>query len=164
MSKGFQKGQGIGGGNKKGYIPWNKGRKETRISVLKNQSDSHIGKKFSQETIEKMRGRVGEKNKKWISDRTQLKRTSSQGERRTSIYLDWRKRVLERDGFRCKMSNNDCSGKIVAHHILAWRDFVELRYEINNGITLCHFHHPRKRIDEAKLSPFFQELLVAEIK
>ena len=62
MGKGFQKGQGIGRGNKKGYIPWNKGRKETRISVLKNQSDSHIGKKFSQETIEKMRGRVGEKN------------------------------------------------------------------------------------------------------
>jgi len=32
-------------------------------------------------------------------------------------------------------------------------------YEVNNGITLCHFHHPRKRKDEIKLSPYFMELI-----
>lgn len=35
----------------------------------------------------------------------------------------------------------------------------KLRYDINNGITLCHAHHPRKRADEAKLSPYFKELV-----
>lgn len=47
------------------------------------------------------------------------------------------------------------------------RDFMkqrtvskETRYEINNGITLCHFHHPRKREKEKELSPFFQELIL----
>ncbi len=44
-----------------------------------------------------------------------------------------------------------------------WREYPELRYNINNGITLCHAHHPRKREEEAKLSPFFQQL-VAEMK
>jgi len=39
------------------------------------------------------------------------------------------------------------------------RDYPELRYEVNNGITLCHFHHPRKINDEMKLSPYFQELI-----
>ena len=50
-------------------------------------------------------------------------------------------------------------GKLEAHHILSWSKFPELRYEVNNGITLCHFHHPRKRNDEMTLSPFFQSLV-----
>lgn len=74
-------------------------------------------------------------------------------------YTDWRKFVFTRDGFKCKISNRDCAGQLEAHHILPWRDFVELRYEINNGITLCHAHHPRKRAEEKRLSPYFQGLV-----
>ena len=103
---------------------------------------------------------VGEKNAKWIEDRTKLCRVSKQGERRTSAYFFWRKSVWVRDNWKCKMSNLDCNGKIEAHHILGWKDYPELRYDINNGITLCHFHHPRKRIDEVNLSPYFQELVM----
>ena len=35
-----------------------------------------------------------------------------------------------------------------------------LRYSINNGITLCHFHHPRKWEDEIKLVQTFQGLVM----
>jgi len=63
--------------------------------------------------------------------------------------------VKGRDGWKCKIANADCDGKIEAHHILSWRDYPELRYQPNNGITLCHAHHPRKRVDEAKLLPYF---------
>ena len=68
----------------------------------------------------------------------------------------------DRDGWSCRIADNNCNGKLEAHHILPWRDFVELRYQINNGITLCHFHHPRKREDVEKLSPYFQSM-VAEM-
>lgn len=95
----------------------------------------------------------------WLEDRTSLNRESKQGERRTSIYFDWRKQVWLRDKFACKIGNPDCSGRIEAHHILSWKDYPELRYEVNNGITLCHFHHPRKRNDEMRLSPYFTELV-----
>jgi hypothetical protein len=71
--------------------------------------------------------------------------------------------IKKRDNWKCKINNQDCKGNLEAHHILSWRDYQELRYDINNGITLCHAHHPRKRIDEAKLSPFFQRI-VAEMK
>lgn len=67
-----------------------------------------------------------------------------------------------RDNWTCRIADNNCDGKMVAHHILPWRDFPELRYEVNNGITLCHFHHPRKRNDEMRLSPYFQELIKAQ--
>ena len=167
MTKGFQKGHGnIGGGNKKGFIPWNKGKKEIRISVLKNQSDSHLGqvssmgmlgKKHTPETIEKMKiEKTGEKNHKWISDRSQL---AKKQERNDSAYQDWRMNVWKRDRFKCKISDKNCNGRLEAHHILPWRDFVELRYEINNGITLCHAHHPRKQAEEKRLSPYFAELV-----
>jgi len=55
----------------------------------------------------------------------------------------WIKSVKLRDGHKCKIGNKDCSGKLEAHHILSWSEYPELRYQINNGITLCHFHHPR---------------------
>lgn len=73
------------------------------------------------------------------------------------------KSVKIRDGLKCRINNRDCMGRIESHHILGWTEHPELRYEINNGITLCHAHHPRKREEEAKLSSFFQRL-VAEMK
>ena len=57
------------------------------------------------------------------------------------------------------MQNIDCNGRIEAHHILPWRNFVELRYDVNNGITLCLAHHPRARAEEKRLIPTFQELV-----
>ncbi len=101
----------------------------------------------------------GSKNWRWIKDRTKLCRISKQGERRTSIYFNWRKEVWIRDNWKCKINNQDCVGKIIAHHILSWREYPELRYEINNGITLCHAHHPRKRAEEKRLIPIFTELV-----
>lgn len=101
----------------------------------------------------------GKNHFRWIEDRTKLCRISKQGERRTSAYFFWRKSVWERDNYKCKIGNKDCNGKIEAHHILGWKEHIELRYDINNGITLCHFHHPRKREEEKRLSPYFQELI-----
>ncbi len=101
---------------------------------------------------------VGEKNPKWISDRTKLIKRQ---ERNDSTYCSWRQSVWLRDNFKCKIANPDCKGRIEAHHILGWKDYPELRYEINNGITLCHAHHPLKRAEEKRLSPYFQELVSA---
>lgn len=105
--------------------------------------------------------RKGENHPLWINDRTTLKRYVGCEERRSPAYKTWRKSVLDRDGWKCKM----CQEKVglVAHHILSFTKFAELKYDINNGITLCQAHHPRKRADEAKLSPFFQNM-VAEMK
>ena len=155
---------------------WSQKEYLERLSLVHRGQQNALGKHWKVKDSSKMSHSAWNKGVKmpeisgknhylWVEDRTKLHKYGEDNkDRRSSAYRDWRINVWKRDGFRCKMSNNDCSGKIVAHHILAWRDFVELRYEINNGITLCHFHHPRKRIDEAKLSPFFQELLVAEIK
>ena len=134
---------------------------------------AHQGKKLSEETKEKLSlakkqigtpWLIGENHFRWIKDRTQLKRYNDDAkDRRSPAYANWRLNVCKRDNYKCKMNNQDCSGKIIAHHILGWSQHPELRYEVNNGITLCQFHHPRKRENERILSPYFQNLVLEKV-
>jgi len=102
----------------------------------------------------------GEKHYKWIKDRTKLQRYNDEAkDRRSGAYREWRKEVWLRDNFKCKIDNPDCEGRIEAHHILGWKEYPELRYQVNNGITLCHFHHPKRREDEKRLQSEFQALV-----
>lgn len=103
----------------------------------------------------------GEKSCHYKKDRGTL---AKRQERNDGAYSEWRRNVWKRDGFRCKIRNLDCEGRIEAHHILSWSEYVELRYETNNGITLCHAHHPRKRAEEKRLAPIFTELVAVSKK
>ena len=131
-------------------------REKARVQML--------GTKQSKETIEKRFLNLrGSNHWRWILDRTKLVNYGGSEERRSPIYKDWRKRVWVRDNWKCKIDNHDCNGRIEAHHILSYTNYPELRYEINNGITLCHAHHPRKRAEEKLMMPVFQELLGVSI-
>jgi hypothetical protein len=85
---------------------------------------------------------TGTANSAWIEDRSMV---VNQEERVGYKHSVWSQGVKNRDGWKCQISNSDCSGRLEAHHILSWRDFPELRFIINNGIALCHAHHPRVR-------------------
>ena len=60
-------------------------------------------------------------------------------------YRDWRKSVFDRDHYTCQCcGNRNGDGKTVyleAHHIFNWRANVDLRYDVDNGITLCKDCH-----------------------
>lgn len=114
----------------------------------KKISESHLGEKNP------IYGLFGENNPKWIEDRT----LSDRKGRKSSANVYWIRAVKRRDK-ECRIGNQDCKGGLEAHHILSWRNHPELRYDLNNGIALCHFHHPRKEKDEIRLSPYFQELV-----
>ena len=99
--------------------------------------------------------RIGEKSPRWIKDRSQVKLDKERG---GPLHKQWSKAVKNRDNWKCKVADN-CSGKVVAHHILTWKEHPELRYKINNGITLCHVHHPRRRTEEKRLESYFKTLI-----
>lgn len=167
---------------KKRMIASKKGKKQSKESIDKRVK-SNTGKKRTPEFCEQMRqlnlGRkiseetrknlseshkgilVGERNPKWISDRSKLKtgRTHSYDYQ----YKLWMKLVKNRDNWKCRQGNNECSGRLEAHHIEPWSKSPELRYEVKNGITLCHFHHPRKRSEEVRLAPVFQKMALSPI-
>lgn len=55
-------------------------------------------------------------------------------------YKKWRTDVFYRDGYTCQ----DCGqhgGKLVAHHVNAWADYPDLRFDVANGQTLCESCH-----------------------
>ncbi len=155
-------------------VAWNKGKKMGRAwnyskidrTCLECKKEFKLSPAFVNEKgnccstkcsgIHRGRKILGSKHPNWVHDRSKL---AKRDERNDSTYVDWRKQVWLRDNFTCKLANPDCEGKIQAHHILPWRSHKELRYEVNNGITLCRFHHPRKRNDEEKLAPLFRELV-----
>lgn len=131
-----------------------------RMDVRQKISKALTGRKLSEETKEKMRGRKGTQCYNWIADRSKLAKLSNGNEYRNSpAYKEWSRGVRNRDGWKCKISNDDCCGRLEAHHILGYSEHPELRYSLNNGITLCHAHHPRVRSEEKRLSPYFQSLV-----
>lgn len=142
---------------------WTKSQKdEARKRATGNTN--RLGKQHSPETILKMsiaqKNRFQDKTKhpRWIDDRTRLSKGDEY--RNNPAHFNWAMCVKKRDGWKCRIADHNCSGRMEAHHILGWKSHPDLRYQINNGITLCHFHHPRSRAKEAELSPYFQKLVL----
>lgn len=52
---------------------------------------------------------------------------------------EWSRAVLKRDGFKCIK----CGSKknLHAHHVKPWAQFVDLRFVVSNGETLCEVCH-----------------------
>ena len=159
----------------KGQIPWNKGKKGVMPEpwnkgggcytpeMIKKMSESHRGKpgnfgknkkKFPISWFIKQRARIGIKSGNWKGGVSKDVHSPN-----CPKYKKWRKAVFTRDDFTCRIGGKDCDTYVEAHHIYPWRDYPELRYRVNNGITLCRAHHPRKRAEEKALVPFFLELV-----
>ena len=103
------------------------------------------------------KARSGSNSPMWIADRSKLKK--SEKKHLDGRYRDWMLAVKNRDNWKCRMDNEQCEGHLASHHILDWVNYPELRYDINNGITLCHAHHPRGRAEEKRLVPVLRELV-----
>lgn len=58
-------------------------------------------------------------------------------------YKNWRQRVFSRDCFTCQHCGDNRGGNLHAHHIKTWADCPDLRFELNNGLTLCIDCHER---------------------
>jgi len=61
-------------------------------------------------------------------------------------YIEWRKKVFERDNYSCL--NCGARGRknqqvvLHPHHIKSYTNFPNIRYDVNNGVTLCvSCHH-----------------------
>lgn len=104
---------------------------------------------------------AGIKSPHWVKDRSELR--TDRRKAYDSRYKIWMKEVKDRDEWKCRIDNDECSGRLEAHHILPWSKFPELRYNINNGISLCHYHHPKSRNAEKRLAMVFKKIVVRPI-
>jgi len=108
-------------GFKKGIIPWNKGKKGLQTAWNKGKKHSMIS---------------GEKHHNWKGGITEENHKI-----RTSLEIQlWRISVFTRDNFICQKYKTK-GGKLCAHHINNFSEKKEIRFAIDNGITLSEKAH-----------------------
>ena len=129
-----------------------KGAKHTE-SAKKKMSVALKGRKLSAEHIEKLRqyktGKIGywagksrpmseeTKNRIGTANRKIIHKTDeSKIWRRRTEYKKWRESVYKRDEYTCQECGKK-GGILNPHHIKEFSKYKELRFDINNGITLC---------------------------
>jgi hypothetical protein len=158
------------GGVKKGNTPWNKGvkglqeawNKGIKWAEMSGENHPMYGKKQKPESVAKMKAKlkgrsvwnkgkktgirpssvfkkgehVGENNINWKGGVTPIHnqiRSSIEGRL-------WIQSVFARDGYTCQKTGVK-GGKLTAHHILNFSSNPELRFAIDNGITLSIESH-----------------------
>lgn len=110
-----------------------------RCSVIRvTKTDSWKAKNLASSRSEYVRQRTrethsGSKNVNWKGGIT----SDNQKLRNSVESRAWTKAVMARDGLRCQICQRADSGNLVAHHIKPWSKHKELRFDVDNGMTLC---------------------------
>lgn len=160
------------GSFKKGMIAWNKGKKLPQVSGEKSHSwkgglakciscnkslSTYTGKRCLNCFIKLRRGKnhpmfgvhrfginaPNYKGDKCITPANKRLRMSSETKK-------WRKLVFLRDKYIC----NKCKkvgGNLEAHHKKSWAKYPKLRFDINNGTTLCLPCHRKMHTKKERL-------------
>lgn len=144
--KGFQKGHPSYVDGKIIKQRWKEGRFKNRKIDYKKlgiKVSNTLKNKYKQGVLKPNKGTFkkgqtsGEKSNFWKGGITPINNKI----RTSSKYKEWRKKVFERDDYICKECNQ--SGYIEAHHVKSFKDYPELRFDLNNGITLCPKCHSK---------------------
>lgn len=120
----------IKNGFKNGRKTWSKG--------IKGKDHPLYGKKLPKETRIKIgKAQTGKNHWNWqggITDKVHSLRKKIK-------YQEWRIKVFEKDNYKCQHCG--INKKLCAHHIKSFKKNPSLRYDILNGMTLCHSCHAR---------------------
>lgn len=77
---------------------------------------------------------------------------------RDGRHTDWAKQVKDRDNYICQVCDKHWVS-LNSHHMFSYDRFVDYRYDLNNGITLCtNCHDDFHRIYGKGNNTYFQFL------
>jgi 5-methylcytosine-specific restriction endonuclease McrA len=131
-----------------------------RDATIKRQQEAQKGKIITRETRLKIsnslkgrpnprttavnQARLGPLHPRWKggvgSESTKI--------RNSDAMVEWKKKVLKRDGYTCGFCGQSPSGHLAADHIRPFSLYPELRNDVANGQTLCEpCHYFKTRID-----------------
>jgi hypothetical protein len=82
------------------------------------------------------KAKSGDKHHNWQGGKT----TENDRIRHSREYKEWRRLVFVRDKYKCRACNKK-GGELNAHHIQFFNSNKELRFEVENGVTMCKDCH-----------------------
>ena len=111
------------------------------VEKVKNTCLERYGVENYSQTAEFRDSIRGENSPVWKGDKAVTVRNG----RELPEYRDWRKGVFSRDLYTCQCCGaRNGHGKYVrleAHHIKDWKNNINDRYNLDNGVTLCQECH-----------------------
>jgi hypothetical protein len=128
--KGFQRGNDLGRnrGQYKNRKSWNKGLKNSyKLGPMSEETKKKIG--LSNSITQGGKPKPWLRKKEYSVDESRIWRSRVE-------YRLWREAVYSRDNWACQR----CSSRgyrLHPHHILNFKKWKDLRFAIDNGVTLC---------------------------
>lgn len=116
----------------RGHIPWNKGKSGYKNKPLTYEARKKISDAARKRVAEGKHNFSRPGGGKATNERDLAKNTFE--------YKDWRRRVFVRDDYTCQMCGIR-GGRLNADHIKPWVFYPKLRYNLDNGRTLCEDCH-----------------------
>lgn len=89
-------------------------------------------------SVQMSKRQKGENSHFWKGGLTEASRI----QRNSADYDNWRKSVFERDCYTCQICGQS-GGKLCADHIKEWSLYPALRFDLDNGRTLCFPCHQK---------------------
>ena len=118
-----------------------KGRKHTPREGFQKGHTIRVGSKFSEEHKKKIGlANSGENNGSWKGGAT----PENKRIRNSIEFRLWREAIFARDNWTCQKCKTR-GGKLHPHHIKAFADYPEIRFALDNGITLCKDCHKKTK-------------------
>ena len=90
---------------------------------------------------------------KLLKEQSEKKPVLDKHQRPPEIYK-WRRYILNRDDNKCMRCGSET--RLEAHHIYGYKENEDYRFDVNNGITLCHECHKEyhKRYGIKNINPY----------
>ena len=116
---------------RKGKVPWNKGMRGEYYLYPNGRTVPWL---------------TGENNPNWNGGVT----SKNEKIRKSKRYKEWAYKIKVRDDYTCRMCG-ERGGKLHADHVKPFSIYSELRFDLNNGQTLCKPCHKEKTKQDLKL-------------
>lgn len=110
------------------------------LDIYYNQKDGYEKVRAKQSTMENRIKSSCRQRGISVEDFNGFSSSEQHMARNNTYYKEWTRKVFNRDNYTCQCCGKR-GGNLNAHHLYNFSEYKDLRYDVDNGITLCEKCH-----------------------